>query len=210
MSEQEARAMLEGLAQYGDDRARAIAAAVLGKWDAVTDAARRMRESRARKAPQPNARSDVPDATLLRSVTEQNATTGVTEHNGNATGAPKTPSLLSDLKNLGRSERGSGTFEIAEPVALRSGKVKHRYPETVAPNPDDRLAFVAFCADWKLDAADHVTVACIGHHYAKGTKWRDWGWAVRNWKKRERPAGNGAWVQPVPQTGRVWKAGDGA
>jgi hypothetical protein len=86
-------------------------------------------------------------------------------------------------------------------------RVKHRYPETLAPDPNDAPAFAAFCVAWRLEARDQVTVACIGHHYAKGAKWRDWGWVVRNWKSRERPAGksNGRWVQPA---GGDWKAGE--
>ena len=85
-------------------------------------------------------------------------------------------------------ERHAGVTPVTLPVTSR---VTHRYAETLAADPDDPDAFAAWCATWKLDPRDAVVVAMATYHCGKGTKWRDWSKAHKNWKARERPAGAG-------------------
>ena len=80
------------------------------------------------------------------------------------------------------------TKGVTRPVTSR---VTHRYAETLAADPDDPDAFAAWYATWKLDPRDAVVVAMATYHCGKGTKWRDWSKAHKNWKARERPAGAG-------------------
>jgi hypothetical protein len=209
MSIESARQVLESAREFASGEVQAFAGRVLATWDEVSAAALRMREYRARRA----SPSYAPVTPAFSNGASQQA-----QPERNETRNEASPSSLS-ISPLGlnlslETERGSGVHAVT-PAAVTprdaAPKRKHRYPETTAPDPADAPAFGAWCATWKLDPSSPSVIAMATYHYGKGTLWRDWCAAHRTWTSRERSNGarKSPWVQPVPASGRAWKAGDG-
>lgn len=102
----------------------------------------------------------------------------------------------------------SGALTLIPDEATEPKRRKHKYPETLAPDPTgDPNAWAAWCRQWGFSPTDEQVIEMATYHYGKGTNWRDWRAANRTWRGRERGSGvrKVAWVQPP---GGEWQPGE--
>jgi hypothetical protein len=191
-----ARAMLSTVAEHGEPALREFAHKVLFAWDSkpsVSDAAVRMRESRARRKTDragPVAESDAQRAQHVATMSVTRAQPNEQPLRNGSHVAPLVLSLsLKDSEILDLKERESGVHSVAPALhAVAVARKKHRFPESVPPDPTDTSAFASWCLLWSFDASDKDVRAMANHNYGKGIAWRDWKAALRNWKSREFPS----------------------
>jgi len=143
--------------------------------------------------PAPQATSVTPSAVRMREKRRREAshasvTSSVT---GGVGGALSLSSEITDQKEIERE--GSDACDAsrdAQDVTLKVTRKRHRFPETLAPDPDgDKAAYVAWCVQWDFDRTDPHVIAMSRYDYGKGIAWRDWRAALRSWKAKERPSG---------------------
>lgn len=87
----------------------------------------------------------------------------------------------------GETQHETQRNSVSSVSSAGGGRRKHKYPETVPPDPHgDASTWAAWCGQWGFSTGDKQVQAMARWHYGKGSAWRDWKAALRTWQDKEK------------------------